>query len=79
MWKKNFNFCHLLKIGSKQILPCQKISVFENECTHFNQNKEIYMKEDYQFCHLLKKFLHAKKFQFLKFENIFFQSKERNV
>ena len=54
MWKKNINFCHLLKIGFKQILPCQKISVFEIECTHFNQRKEIYVKEDYQFCHLSK-------------------------
>ena len=55
MSKKTIIFCHLLKIGSQQLLQCQKISVFVIEYTFFNQSKEMYMEEDYQFLSHFKK------------------------
>ena len=48
MWKKNINFCTLSKNVSRQLLPCQKTSVFKNEYNFFNQRNEKYVKEDYQ-------------------------------
>ena len=48
MWKENINFCTLSKNVSRQLLPCQKTSVFKNEYNFFNQRNEKYVKEDYQ-------------------------------
>ena len=31
MWKKTINSCHILKNVFRQVLPCQKVSVSENE------------------------------------------------
>ena len=48
MWKKTNIFCHFLKNVTRQVLPCQKTSVFKNEYNFFNQRNEKYVKEDYQ-------------------------------
>ena len=57
-------------------IPCQTISVFEFEYTFFNQRKEMFVEEDYQFLPpFIKmysdKYFHAKKFQCLKLNTLF--------
>ena len=42
------NFCHLLKYGFRQVLPCQTI-------LFFFQRNELYVEEDYQFLPTFKK------------------------
>ena len=84
------NFCHLVNYGFRQDyqflspfknciptkIPCQTISVFEFEYTFFNQRKEMFVEEDYQFLPpFIKmysdKYFHAKKFQCLKLNTLF--------
>ena len=47
---------------SRQVLPCQKVSVFEIEATFFNQRREMNVKEvyDYQFLSPFKKCIPTK-------------------
>ena len=76
------NFVTFHKNVSRQVLPCQKVSVFEIEHTFFNQRREMNVKEvfDYQFLSPFKKCIptkfHAKQFQCLKL-NTFFSIKGR--
>ena len=63
-------------------IPCQTFSVFEFEYTSFNQRKEIFVKEDYQFLSpfLSGQVLQCQKVSAFEIEYTFFiQRKEMNV
>ena len=57
-------------------IPCQTISMFEFEYTFFDQTKEMFVKEDYQFLSpFIKiypdKYFPTKKFQCLELKPLF--------
>ena len=54
MGKQNMtiHFFHLLKIGFRQVLPCQKISVFEVEYSFLISGTNCMWKKNINFCHL---------------------------
>ena len=63
-WNSDWNFIHFFQLKQVNawenkvwlpIFPCQKASLFEIEYTSFNQRKEMYVKEDYQFLAHFKK------------------------
>ena len=60
MWKKTINSCHIFKNVSRQVLPCQKFSVFENEYNFFNQRNDKYLEEHHQFLPPFKKCIPTK-------------------
>ena len=57
-------------------IPCQTFSVFEFEYTSFNQRKEVFVEEDYEFLspfikNYPERYFHAKNFQCLKLNTLF--------
>ena len=58
MGKQNMtiHFCHLLKSGFRQVLPCQKISVFEVEYNFLISGTNCTWKKTINFCHLPKRY-----------------------